>query len=82
VERAQARDRDAFEMLVERHLGDVHRIAVAIVGPADAMDITQGRARSDDGELRVRSLRALAPPEGLRPTEDEATDRLGWYASQ
>jgi RNA polymerase sigma-70 factor (ECF subfamily) len=41
VERAQARDRDAFEMLVERHLGDVHRIAVAIVGPADAMDITQ-----------------------------------------
>jgi hypothetical protein len=26
VERAQARDRDAFEMLVERHLRDVHRI--------------------------------------------------------
>jgi len=41
VERAQARDRDAFEMLVEQHLGDVHRIAAAIAGPADAMDITQ-----------------------------------------
>ena len=41
VERAQARDRDAFEMLVEQHLGDVHRIAAAIVGPADAMDVTQ-----------------------------------------
>lgn len=41
VERAQARDRDAFEMLVEQHLGDVHRIAVAIAGPADAMDVTQ-----------------------------------------
>jgi RNA polymerase sigma-70 factor (ECF subfamily) len=38
---AQARDRDAFEMLVEQQLGDVHRIAVAIVGPADAMDVTQ-----------------------------------------
>ncbi|MGI8658602.1 MAG: RNA polymerase sigma factor [Candidatus Limnocylindria bacterium] len=38
---AQAHDRDAFETLVERHLGDVHRIAVAIVGPADAMDVTQ-----------------------------------------
>jgi len=34
VERAQARDRDAFELLVEQHLGDVNRIAVAIVGPA------------------------------------------------
>lgn len=41
MERAKARDRDAFEMLVEQHLGDVHRIAVAIVGPADAMDVTQ-----------------------------------------
>lgn len=41
MELAKARDRDAFEMLVEQHLGDVHRIAVAIAGPADAMDVTQ-----------------------------------------
>ena len=41
VERARARDRDAFELLLEQHLGDVHRIALAIVGPADAMDVTQ-----------------------------------------
>ena len=41
MKRAQARDRDAFEMLVEAHLPGVHRIAVAIVGPADAMDVTQ-----------------------------------------
>jgi RNA polymerase sigma-70 factor (ECF subfamily) len=38
---AQARDRDAFELLVEEHLAGVYRIAVAIVGPADAMDVTQ-----------------------------------------
>jgi RNA polymerase sigma-70 factor (ECF subfamily) len=41
VERAQARDRDAFELLVEEHLAAVYRIAVAIVGPPDAMDVTQ-----------------------------------------
>lgn len=41
MERAQARDRDAFELLVEEHLAGVYRIAVAIVGPADAMDVTQ-----------------------------------------
>jgi RNA polymerase sigma-70 factor (ECF subfamily) len=41
VERAQARDREAFEVLVEEHLAGVYRIAVAIVGPADAMDVTQ-----------------------------------------
>jgi RNA polymerase sigma-70 factor (ECF subfamily) len=41
VERAQARDHDAFEMLVEEHLAGVYRVAVAIVGPADAMDVTQ-----------------------------------------
>jgi RNA polymerase sigma-70 factor (ECF subfamily) len=28
-------------MLVEEHLGSIYRIAVAIVGPADAMDVTQ-----------------------------------------
>ncbi|HEX2765974.1 MAG TPA: RNA polymerase sigma factor [Candidatus Limnocylindria bacterium] len=41
MERARARDADAFELLVEEHLAGIHRIAVAIVGPADAMDVTQ-----------------------------------------
>jgi RNA polymerase sigma-70 factor (ECF subfamily) len=41
VVRAQARDRDAFEQLVAEHLDAVYRIAAAIVGPADAMDVTQ-----------------------------------------
>jgi RNA polymerase sigma factor (sigma-70 family) len=41
VRRAQARDRDAFEMLVEEHATEVYRMAAAIVSVADAPDVTQ-----------------------------------------
>lgn len=41
VRRAQAGEREAFDMLVERHLTEVYRLAMAIVGPADARDVTQ-----------------------------------------
>lgn len=41
VRRAQAGDREAFEMLVERHAAETYRMAAAIVGEADARDVTQ-----------------------------------------
>jgi RNA polymerase sigma factor (sigma-70 family) len=41
VIRAKARDREAFEMLVEKHASETYRLAAAIVGPADAADVTQ-----------------------------------------
>jgi RNA polymerase sigma-70 factor (ECF subfamily) len=41
VGRAQARDREAYEMLVEQHASETYRLAAAIVGPADAADVTQ-----------------------------------------
>ena len=41
VSRAQDRDREAFEMLVERHASGVYRLAAAIVGSADAADVAQ-----------------------------------------
>jgi RNA polymerase sigma-70 factor (ECF subfamily) len=41
VRRAQAGDREAFEMLVERHAAEIYRLAAAIVGEADARDVTQ-----------------------------------------
>jgi RNA polymerase sigma-70 factor, ECF subfamily len=41
VRRAQAGEREAFDMLVERHLTEVFRLAMAIVGPVDARDVTQ-----------------------------------------
>ncbi len=42
VERAQAGDRDAFEMLVRQKVDAVYRTAYAILGnPADAQDATQ-----------------------------------------
>jgi RNA polymerase sigma factor (sigma-70 family) len=41
VSRAKARDREAFEMLVERHASETFRLAAAIVGVADAADVTQ-----------------------------------------
>ena len=41
VTRAQGGDREAFEMLVERHAAETYRLAAAIVGEADARDATQ-----------------------------------------
>jgi RNA polymerase sigma-70 factor (ECF subfamily) len=41
VSRAQARDREAFEVLVERHATEIYRLAASIVGSADAADVTQ-----------------------------------------
>lgn len=41
VSRAKARDREAFEMLVEKHASETYRLAAAIVGPADAADVAQ-----------------------------------------
>lgn len=41
VRRAQAGDRDAFEMLVEQHAADTYRLAAAIVGEPDARDVAQ-----------------------------------------
>lgn len=41
VIRAKARDREAFEMLVEKHATETFRLAAAIVGQADAPDVTQ-----------------------------------------
>lgn len=39
--RAQAGDREAFELLVERYAADTYRLAAAIVGEVDARDVTQ-----------------------------------------
>ena len=41
VRRAQAGDREAFEMLVERHATETYRLAAAIVGVTDARDVAQ-----------------------------------------
>jgi RNA polymerase sigma-70 factor (ECF subfamily) len=39
--RAQSGDLEAFEMLAERHAPSLYRLAAAIVGEADARDLTQ-----------------------------------------
>ena len=41
VRRAQAGDREAFEVLVEQHAAETFRLAAAIVGVADARDVAQ-----------------------------------------
>jgi RNA polymerase sigma-70 factor, ECF subfamily len=41
VSRARGRDRVAFEVLVETHAAETYRLAAAIVGAADAADVTQ-----------------------------------------
>lgn len=41
VSRAQAGERKAFDMLVERHAIEIYRLAAAIVGPVDARDVAQ-----------------------------------------
>lgn len=41
VERARSGDLVAFEQLAERYLPEAHRLAVAMVGPDEARDVTQ-----------------------------------------
>lgn len=41
VERARDGDLVAFEQLAERHLPEAHRLALAMVGPDEARDVTQ-----------------------------------------
>jgi RNA polymerase sigma factor (sigma-70 family) len=62
VRQAQAGDREAFEMLVERHAAETHRIAAAIVGPVDARDVTQETFVAAWQQLpRLRAADAFAP---------------------
>jgi RNA polymerase sigma-70 factor (ECF subfamily) len=55
VTRARDGDADAFDELVERHTGWVYRLAAAIVGPDEAVDVSQdvfGRAWRELPQLR------------------------------
>jgi RNA polymerase sigma factor (sigma-70 family) len=62
VGRAKARDREAFEMLVEKHATETFRLAAAIVGPADAPDVTQEAFVAAWQQLsRLRDPGAFAP---------------------
>lgn len=62
VRRAQAGDREAFEMLVERHATETYRLAAAIVGETDARDIAQEAFVTAWQQLpRLRNPDAFAP---------------------
>jgi RNA polymerase sigma-70 factor (ECF subfamily) len=62
VKQAQAGDREAFEMLVERHAAETYRLATAIVGEADARDLAQEAFVAAWTELpRLRDADAFAP---------------------
>jgi RNA polymerase sigma-70 factor (ECF subfamily) len=62
VRRAQAGDREAFEMLVERHAAETYRLAAAIVGEADASDVAQESFVAAWQQLpRLRDASAFAP---------------------
>lgn len=62
VRRAQAGDREAFEMLVEQHATATYRLAAAIVGTADARDIAQEAFLAAWHELpRLRKADAFGP---------------------
>ncbi len=62
VRRAQAGDREAFEMLVERHATESYRLAAAIVGEADARDVAQESFIAAWQQLpRLRDANAFAP---------------------
>lgn len=62
VRRAQAGDREAFEMLVERHAAEVYRLAAAIVDEFDARDIAQETFVHAWTKLpRLRNVEAFAP---------------------
>lgn len=60
VRRAQGRDHEAFELLVEEHAPEMYRIAAAIVGAADAWDLTQETFVVGWEQLpRLRDVRAF-----------------------
>jgi RNA polymerase sigma factor (sigma-70 family) len=62
VTRAKARDREAFEMLVERHAADTYRLAAAIVGTDDAADVAQESFVAAWQQLsRLRDVDAFTP---------------------
>ena len=62
VRRAQAGDREAFEMLVERHASETYRLAAAIVGSVDARDVAQDAFVTAWQQLpRLRDANAFGP---------------------
>jgi RNA polymerase sigma factor (sigma-70 family) len=62
VERAQAGDQEAFEMLVERHATEIYRLSAAIIGEADARDLTQETFVTACSQLgHLRRADAFAP---------------------
>jgi RNA polymerase sigma-70 factor, ECF subfamily len=62
VIRAKARDREAFEMLVEQHAAATYRLAAAIVGVVDAADVTQETFVAAWRELpKLRDAGAFGP---------------------
>jgi RNA polymerase sigma factor (sigma-70 family) len=62
VRQAQAGDREAFETLVEQHATQLYRLAAAIVGAADARDLTQESFVAAWTDLpRLRNADAFAP---------------------
>lgn len=62
VRRAQAGEREAFEMLVDRHANEIYRLASAIVGEFDARDVTQESFVQAWTKLpRLRDADAFAP---------------------
>lgn len=62
IRRAQHRDREAFEMLVEQQMPAVFRLAAAIVGPTDAADVTQETFVAAWQQLpKLRDPEAFAP---------------------
>lgn len=78
VRRAQAGDREAFEMLVERHATETYRLAAAIVGETDARDIAQEAfvtAWQQLPRLRNPDAFALAAPDHREPMPELAAGR-------
>ena len=62
VRRAQAGDREAFEMLVEQHAAETYRLAAAIVGETDARDVAQESFVAAWQQLpRLRDAAAFGP---------------------
>lgn len=62
MRRAQTRDREAFEQLVEQHATEMYRLASAIVGSADAADVAQETFVAAWQQLpRLRETRSFHP---------------------